>query len=185
MVLDLSEILAHPGMHQSYTVAEPPLVVDDLECVHPIEGTLRFTNTGNALIIAGAVETRVTLLCSRCLAQMEAEIHVDVAEQFPLVHPHGPHPSHFAMVEEDVTPAAGGLFSGPLMDLTELLRQLIILELPAYPLHAEDCLGLCPRCGRDLNLGPCGCSAVPGRSPFSALGTMLGEQPTSSDNTLS
>lgn len=185
MVLDLSEILAHPGMHQSYKVAEAPLVVDDLHCVDPIEGLLRFSNTGNALIIDGSVETRVSLTCSRCLVPMEAEVRVEIAEQFPLIHPHGPHPSHLAMVEEDLAPAAGGLFTGPLMDLTELLRQLIILELPAYPLHAEDCLGLCPVCGHDLNLGPCGCTASGRRSPFEALSQLLHDNIGSDDATLS
>ena len=44
-------------------------------------------------------------------------------------------------------------------DLTAELRECIILSFPSNPLCKEDCKGLCPRCGADLNLGPCGCGS--------------------------
>lgn len=43
------------------------------------------------------------------------------------------------------------------LDLDELLREDILLDLPSKFLCSEDCKGLCPRCGKDLNEGPCGC----------------------------
>ena len=42
-------------------------------------------------------------------------------------------------------------------DLTEELRECIILSFPSNPLCSEDCKGLCPHCGADLNEGPCKC----------------------------
>lgn len=42
-------------------------------------------------------------------------------------------------------------------DLEELLREDVLLGLPTKFLCKEDCKGLCPRCGKNLNLGPCGC----------------------------
>ena len=47
------------------------------------------------------------------------------------------------VVEEDESPAAAKLFSGPLLDLTEMLRQSITLALPSKPLHDDECKGLC------------------------------------------
>ena len=44
------------------------------------------------------------------------------------------------------------------VDVTEDLREAIILNLPRFPLCEETCKGLCPQCGKDLNEGPCGCS---------------------------
>lgn len=44
------------------------------------------------------------------------------------------------------------------VDITEDLREAIILSLPRFPLCDEACKGLCPTCGKDLNEGPCGCS---------------------------
>lgn len=43
------------------------------------------------------------------------------------------------------------------VDVTPDLREAILLNLPAYPLCDESCAGLCPRCGRNLNEGPCEC----------------------------
>jgi uncharacterized protein len=44
------------------------------------------------------------------------------------------------------------------VDVTEDLREAILLNLPHFPLCDESCKGLCPHCGKDLNEGPCGCS---------------------------
>lgn len=43
------------------------------------------------------------------------------------------------------------------LDLDELIRADILLELPSKYLCSEDCKGLCPVCGKNLNEGPCGC----------------------------
>jgi uncharacterized protein len=43
------------------------------------------------------------------------------------------------------------------VDLEPLARESLILDLPLVPLCREDCRGLCPTCGKDLNEGHCGC----------------------------
>ncbi len=53
-------------------------------------------------------------------------------------------------------------------DLTEELRQDIILLFPSNPVCSEDCKGLCPRCGANLNEGPCSCKPE-GDSRWGAL----------------
>ena len=45
------------------------------------------------------------------------------------------------------------------LDLEELLREDILLELPSKYLCSPDCKGLCPKCGKNLNEGDCGCEA--------------------------
>jgi uncharacterized protein len=47
------------------------------------------------------------------------------------------------------------------IDLGDAIREALILAMPEYPLCREDCRGLCPRCGADLNQGPCACPPVP------------------------
>lgn len=46
------------------------------------------------------------------------------------------------------------------VDLRPAVREEVALAESAYPLCREDCAGLCPRCGADLNAGPCGCKAT-------------------------
>ena len=43
------------------------------------------------------------------------------------------------------------------VDVGELAREAFILDMYTKTLCSEDCKGLCPRCGADLNLGPCSC----------------------------
>ena len=57
------------------------------------------------------------------------------------------------------------------IDMTPLIEQALLLELPLVPLCADDCKGICPRCGANLNEGPCSCAeAAPAEDgPFAAL----------------
>jgi uncharacterized protein len=47
------------------------------------------------------------------------------------------------------------------LELGEMVREELILAVPPYVLCREDCRGLCPQCGNDLNEGPCSCSPEP------------------------
>ena len=44
------------------------------------------------------------------------------------------------------------------LDLRPVVREQWLLNVPAYALCREDCKGICPTCGKDLNAGPCGCA---------------------------
>lgn len=55
------------------------------------------------------------------------------------------------------------------IDLKDFIREEIVLELPLRVCCAEDCRGLCPQCGRDLNRAPCTCEADTGDPRWAAL----------------
>jgi uncharacterized protein len=177
MKLDLSEILANVGMRYAYDVDEPPIVDEDLECTKRVRGKLTFANTGSVLLVDGEVKTHVAVPCSRCLVYFEEPAEAPISEQFALlVKPAGPHARQATIVvEEDENPDAGKMFDGHLFDLTELLRQNITLSLTSQPLHDENCKGLCPHCGKDLNEGPCECTPEITDPAMSKLGELLKE----------
>ncbi len=58
------------------------------------------------------------------------------------------------------------------VDVTEDLREAIMLSLPRFPLCDETCKGLCPQCGKDLNEGPCGCSVGKEGGAWDALNSL-------------
>jgi len=60
-------------------------------------------------------------------------------------------------------------YAGDHLDLAPMLREQVILASPMHPLCSEQCLGLCARCGNDLNEGPCHCPVEEGNNPFHAL----------------
>ena len=63
-------------------------------------------------------------------------------------------------------------FAGDHLELAPMLREQLILASPMHPLCSEECLGLCARCGKDLNEGPCRCGEEPTGNPFQVLRTM-------------
>jgi DUF177 domain-containing protein len=60
-------------------------------------------------------------------------------------------------------------YDGEEVDLTPLIREQTLLALPTRPLCREDCRGLCPRCGANLNQGDCGCPTEAGDPRLSVL----------------
>lgn len=60
-------------------------------------------------------------------------------------------------------------YVGDHLELAPMLREQLILASPMHPLCAKECLGLCARCGKDLNEGPCHCAAEPTGGPFQVL----------------
>jgi uncharacterized protein len=77
-----------------------------------------------------------------------------------------------SVVEEDEPNDDLYYFTGDQLDLAPMLREQVILASPMHPLCTNDCLGLCARCGHDLNAGPCRCGAEPSGGPFEVLRTM-------------
>ncbi|MGB4067018.1 MAG: DUF177 domain-containing protein [Nitrospira sp.] len=63
-------------------------------------------------------------------------------------------------------------YVGDHLELAPMLREQLILASPMHPLCSAECLGLCPRCGKDLNAGPCCCSEEQTGNPFQVLRTM-------------
>lgn len=86
--------------------------------------------------------------CRRCLAEIVYPLEADVEVMFSADPEAGDDPSVYPLAvpvtRVDVRPA---------------VREEVALAVSGYPLCREDCAGLCPRCGADLNAGPCGCTA--------------------------
>jgi uncharacterized protein len=97
--------------------------------------------------------------CRRCLRPLIGELRCEVRELYRSRHEQEqPDP------DEDTYP-----LEGDHLDLSPLVRDALLLELPLAPLCREDCRGLCSMCGADLNAGPCGCSSSTGDPRWGAL----------------
>jgi len=106
-----------------------------------VEGTLE--SVGDGVLVTATASAVLDAECSRCLAQFSLPVEADIQELF--VYPE--HGQEYE--EEDVTP-----IHDETVDLEQAVHDAIILELPLIPLCREDCLGLCPVCGADLNADP-------------------------------
>ena len=107
----------------------------------PAHGELTLLRTDKGVLVSGIVDTTVEAVCSRCLAPTAHQVKVSIAEEFC----HDAAEDGFAISDEGE------------IDLGETVRQYVVLATPMKPLCRQDCAGLCPTCGKNLNLGPCDC----------------------------
>ncbi|NSW55042.1 MAG: DUF177 domain-containing protein [Armatimonadetes bacterium] len=117
----------------------------------PVIGYVELENADSLVTARGRLHATAVLPCSRCLADHVVELDAEVYEQCSLTQID--EPSMWEAGTEEPIP----LLSGDLVDLSELVRQVLVLNVPSRSLCRPDCAGLCPRCGRNLSDGPCGC----------------------------
>ncbi len=122
----------------------------------PVTGTVALANVGGQIRATGAVRTVVRLACSRCLREFPYELEVPLDELCVLAQIDEPAAYAEQSEDTDVVPILNEEF----IDLSELVRQCLVLGVPDRPLCREDCKGLCPQCGQDLNEKQCNCTKV-------------------------
>jgi uncharacterized protein len=123
-----------------FTLGEPVRVRGELAAAGPDQYYWR-----------GELTTRVRGECRRCLAPVDTQVVAPLGVLFT-EDPRADDPSAWV-----IEPGAVEL------DLRPTIREELILSAPAYLLCREDCRGLCPGCGQDLNRGECTCP--PARDP--------------------
>lgn len=102
------------------------------------------TNTAGALALTGSISCHVRCVCDRCGTEFTREL------AFPLDL------KLAAKLEDEDNPDIF-LLDGDWLDLSDVLETCYILSTETKFLCREDCAGLCDRCGKNLNEGPCGC----------------------------
>lgn len=176
MKLDLSEIARVPGSYAEHSIDLVLHEVEGMTLTAPVRGTLYASSTGHVLLLEGAVDTTVELMCARCGVLYPQPLHAEFQEDF-VVRPAQAAGQGPRLEEEDTAPDTR-LFIPDTLDLNldELLRQSILVALPLKPLCQEECQGLCPQCGHILNDGPCSCRPATGTSPLGDLQRLLNER---------
>lgn len=173
MRLDLRELLETPGATLEVGLEGQIEELADLNLTVPLTGRLRITNSRQAVVVQGNVEAVVTLECGRCLAAFDKRLATEVNASCPLGYfVNGPADEDF---DAELDEEALDFFDATSLDVSELLRQCLLVELPIAPLCRRDCKGLCPTCGADRNLDHCGCNE-PSDPRWNQLATLLHDQ---------
>jgi DUF177 domain-containing protein len=118
----------------------------------------RATKMGRKVLVQAKSTVPLTGPCRRCLKTVALDEPVDLIRTWlpePTAAPPKRHDAGSEVVEPDLVDEE--TYAGKEIDLKPAIREQILLQIPAPPLCAEDCKGLCPRCGKDLNEGECGC----------------------------
>jgi uncharacterized protein len=146
--IDLAAVREGPVETAARIAADDPLVVGaGVALASPLVVHGRLTAAGDRKYYWQArLETVVKSECRRCLAPVNVPLHESLGLVF--------------VAEEDATDEDDCYLvprRASALDLTEAVREELLLAIPQFVECRQDCRGLCPRCGADLNSGPCGC----------------------------
>lgn len=145
MRLELREIIEVPGASVPFSceletdrLSFPAIV--RYEGKPHAEG--RVFNEAGVLRLEGFITADMLCICDRCGSEFRRQKRTELAAV--IVEDAGDDPELFAL-------------DGDGIELDEIISTLFILDMETKFLCAEDCKGLCPTCGKNLNDGPCGC----------------------------
>lgn len=119
----------------------------DLKVTAPIQLEGVVENAGDVILLKADVKTEIERTCGRCLKVFTEPLAAQVVEKF--------YPAGAENIENDAF-----IYESDLLDITEPVRESLLLAVPLQSLCREDCRGLCPVCGADRNEGDCGCDAT-------------------------
>ncbi len=129
----------------------------------PMKAKLKLERTGKRVLVKGSVSAALHLVCSLCLEEMDVSISEDIFSAFsPIADTrYEGRVSDQDLVEE--------YYEEEEINLWPLIQEHLFLGIPVKPICRADCKGLCPVCGQNLNIKPCGCSLSAGHPGFIKL----------------
>ena len=170
LVFDMKEF-RHEDF-KAYEALVPPaplgLSYEEVEFNNPLSCAIRLFRQGDDNVYVTAdIETKILVECGRCITPFE----VDIATSIELLFSIGSESLEESEADERY-------YDGETLDISEDVRQALVLEIPAWPLCSETCEGLCPECGAELNISACSCEPTDEASastsnPFAVLSKML------------
>lgn len=159
ILLDSVEAIAFfPTLVQAQSAGE-------CQFLSPVTVSLAVAREFDHIRVNGTVDTKVGLVCSRCLCEFSSEISSTFTIFYTKAATAQPE-DEVELGEQDLISAT---YSGDEIDFSNEIAEQILLGIPYKPLCCEECLGLCASCGADLNNFDCSCSGNAASMVFSAL----------------
>jgi uncharacterized protein len=143
-------------LHDTERPEELSLSADSVEFTAPVDVSTKVTRMQDDVLAQGSARTRARVQCSRCLSDVELELAGEFEALY--VPETGAYGARAGRRDFEWGDQRVNFYSELTVDLTDEIRQCLLLELPMKPLCRPDCAGLCTRCGENLNDGPCGCA---------------------------
>lgn len=123
---------------------------------------ITITNTGDAFLLTGSASGKAITSCSRCLEDVEIDINANIDAYYLI---------EVKEDEEDIDISEFDILPDDhIILLGDIIKASILVDAPLKPLCDENCKGLCPKCGVNLNKQSCSCKdEIDSSHPFSAL----------------
>jgi len=151
-----------------------PLLIEGVTLAGPVTVSLNVQKVGSRVIVSGGFSCSVEKLqCGYCLefftAAIESDFYVECQPVTAIDMEEGEH----ELCASDLDVA---FYENDEIDLTELVREQVLLGIPMNPVCSRSCKGLCPVCGVNRNKQNCDCSTAAVDSRFKVLMKLKGEK---------
>jgi uncharacterized protein len=130
------------GYSRNFDFQEDSLHIGDDLSVADLTGSARLTRTGQGVLIQARFDAHTPMTCVRCLTDFEQNLTAEINELF--MYP----PDKAGDPQTVITEQA-------ILDLSPMLREILLLDTPIQPTCKSGCLGLCPHCGENRNEFEC------------------------------
>ncbi|HKR58982.1 MAG TPA: DUF177 domain-containing protein [Pyrinomonadaceae bacterium] len=154
MLVELASLERQGGKFaHNYEPGELELNEERISMAVPPSVNGRIQGSEAKVTVSGEVAAELGLECDRCLKPFTIPVSSAFKVEYvtPEVYQSG---QGAELLDEDLSLS---VFDGAMIDIDELVREQLVLALPAQTLCREDCKGLCPVCGGDRNLKDCNC----------------------------
>jgi uncharacterized protein len=154
LALNLAKIRTPEQHFEQVYQPEAVGVEDDVyTVVTPVSLVLDIHKDKDKFHLVGTVKTTLGMSCSRCLEPFTVDVDV------PFDLRYQPHAEHHGTGEREVEvdDMDTAFYENDEIDLGQLMQEQFYLALPMKPLCKDDCKGLCPNCGTNLNKATCDC----------------------------
>ena len=147
-------------IRETVAADDPMWEGSDVNLVEPLEVDLTARSVGEGVLLRGRLKATVERECRRCLTAVRQPVD-DTVDMY------------FSEIGEDEDELGGEVYPLPArgqeLDVTEAVREQLLLRAHQYVLCDEACRGLCAQCGTNLNEGTCDCVSEEAPSPWDAL----------------
>ena len=154
MIVELAEI---EGTARRFDFQLSPEVLDledsDLNLNGDLHVTGEIEKTSAEVVVKGSITGDGEIECSRCLQPVEQKLKIDFQANFVT-------PEHFSVDKENevsVSDLDTDVLEGDRIDIKDIVREQVLLNVPEQVFCEPDCKGLCPKCGSNRNLIDCKC----------------------------
>lgn len=170
MNLELRKIEAEgTDFHFSQSAEDLEIAANGVKFPSAVEIDLTATMIGDEIICQGEIYTEVEIECSRCLDLFDMPIEAHL--QFVVQMIDSPQELESEDDDFEVIPKTQTTY-----DISPRVRDAVTLSIPLKPLCREDCKGLCPMCGTNLNENTCDCTPDKTDERWDALKNLFDEQ---------
>ncbi|MDU4959958.1 MAG: DUF177 domain-containing protein [Sporomusaceae bacterium] len=160
LIIDVSRVKKDVGAVAEYRFSDVSLSTGTVTYTD-LDVSGKVLNNGAVLEVAGRIMGQARFVCGRCLESYLAKVEIpflaDFREGSPERDP-----------EADVS-----WYQGDCINITEPVREALILAEPFKPICRQTCRGLCPVCGKNLNIESCACTTETINPKFAVLQKLL------------